>query len=102
MVYPAASLIQYFQGKKLVVINKTSIPQDNKQTLVIEGKIGEVFSQLRVGQKSVIIKFDFVVPPPHYLVEADEIKVDHSTIRLADQQFQDYSHLTSLPQASIR
>ena len=47
VVYPAASLIQYFQGKKLVVINKTSIPQDKQADLVIEGKIGEVFSQLR-------------------------------------------------------
>ena len=44
VVYPAASLIQ---GKKLVVINKTSIPQDKQADLVIEGKIGEVFSQLR-------------------------------------------------------
>ena len=47
VVYPAASLIQYFQGKNLVVINKTSIPQDRQADLVIEGKIGEVFSQLR-------------------------------------------------------
>ena len=47
VVYPAASLIQYFQGKHLVVINKTSIPQDKKADLVIEGKIGQVFSKLR-------------------------------------------------------
>ena len=47
VVYPAASLIQYFQGKHLVVINKTSIPQDKQADLVIEGKIGQVFSQLR-------------------------------------------------------
>lgn len=47
VVYPAASLIQYFQGKHLVVINKTSIPQDKQADLVIEGKIGEVFSKLR-------------------------------------------------------
>lgn len=47
VVYPAASLIQYFQGEKLVVINKTSIPQDKQADLVIEGKIGEVFSKLR-------------------------------------------------------
>lgn len=47
VVYPAASLIQYFQGKKLVVINKTNIPQDKQADLVIEGKIGQVFSQLR-------------------------------------------------------
>ena len=47
LVYPAASLIQYFQGEKLVVINKTSIPQDKQADLVIEGKIGQVFSKLR-------------------------------------------------------
>lgn len=47
VVYPAASLIQYFQEKKLVVINKTSIPQDKQADLVIEGKIGQVFSKLR-------------------------------------------------------
>lgn len=47
VVYPAASLIQYFQGKHLVVINKTSISQDKQADLVIEGKIGQVFSKLR-------------------------------------------------------
>lgn len=47
VVYPAASLIQYFAGKHLVVINKTSIPQDKQADLFIEGKIGEVFAQLR-------------------------------------------------------
>lgn len=47
VVYPAASLIQYFAGKYLVVINKTSIPQDKQADLVIEGKIGQVFEKLR-------------------------------------------------------
>ena len=47
VVYPAASLIQYFHGKHLVVINKTNIPQDKQADLVIEGKIGQVFSKLR-------------------------------------------------------
>lgn len=46
VVYPAASLVNYFSGTNLVVINKTSIPQDSQATLVIEGKIGEVFSKL--------------------------------------------------------
>lgn len=50
VVYPAASLIQYFAGKHLVVINKTSIPQDKQADLVIEGKIGEVFAQLRQSE----------------------------------------------------
>ena len=47
VVYPAASLIQYLQGEKLVVINRTSIPQDKQADLVIEGKIGQLFSKLR-------------------------------------------------------
>ena len=47
VVHPAASLIQYLQGEKLVVINRTSIPQDKQADLVIEGKIGQVFSKLR-------------------------------------------------------
>lgn len=47
VVYPAASLIQYFAGKHLVVINKTSISQDSQADLVIEGKIGEVLGKLR-------------------------------------------------------
>ena len=46
VVYPAASLIQYFQGKKLVV-NKPVSLKTNKQTLVIEGKIGQVFSSIK-------------------------------------------------------
>ena len=47
VVYPAASLVNYFSGTNLVLINKTSIPQDSQAILVIEGKIGEVFSKLR-------------------------------------------------------
>lgn len=47
VVYPAASLVNNFSGTNLVLINKTSIPQDSQATLVIEGKIGEVFSKLR-------------------------------------------------------
>ena len=47
VVYPAASLINYFSGSNLVVINKTSTPQESQADLVIEGKIGEVFSKLR-------------------------------------------------------
>ena len=47
VVYPAASLVNYFSGTNLVVINKTSTPQDSQATLVIEGKIGKVFSKLR-------------------------------------------------------
>ena len=45
-MYPAANLLNYFKGKHLIVINKTSTPQDNMADLVINGKIGEVFSKL--------------------------------------------------------
>ena len=46
VVYPAAGLIHYYQGNKLVIINKTVTPADSQADLVITGKIGEVFSQL--------------------------------------------------------
>ena len=45
-VYPATNLLHYFRGKHLVVINKSSTPQDSTADLVINGKIGEVFSIL--------------------------------------------------------
>jgi len=45
-VYPAAGLIFYYRGKKLVLINRSSTPANAQANLVIHGKIGEVFSQL--------------------------------------------------------
>ena len=39
-VYPAASLIQYFNGKKLILINKSSTPFDSQADLVIHESIG--------------------------------------------------------------
>lgn len=47
-VYPAASLIDYFQGEKLVVINKAPTPRDRQADLVISLPIGEVFSQIHI------------------------------------------------------
>lgn len=43
VVYPAAGLINYFKGSKLVLINKTSTPMDKKADLVIYDSIGKVF-----------------------------------------------------------
>lgn len=40
-VYPAAGLIQYYRGDKLILINKSSTQYDNRANLVIDGKIGE-------------------------------------------------------------
>lgn len=45
-VYPAAGLIQYYRGNKLVLVNLSETPADQQANLVIHGKIGEVFSQL--------------------------------------------------------
>lgn len=41
-VYPAAGLIDYYRGRKLVLINKTVTPMDSRADLVINGKLGEV------------------------------------------------------------
>lgn len=45
-VYPAASLIDYYCGNKLVLVNKSSTPADRRADLVIHEPIGQVFSQL--------------------------------------------------------
>ena len=45
-VYPAAGLIDYYRGSKLALINKSATPMDGRADLRIEGKIGEVFSQI--------------------------------------------------------
>lgn len=51
-VYPAAGLIDYFQGDKIVVINKSATPKDSIADLLIQGPIGDVFRQVHVGPKS--------------------------------------------------
>ena len=45
-VYPAAGLIDYYRGQKLVLVNLSSTPYDRYADLVIHEKIGEVFSQI--------------------------------------------------------
>lgn len=45
-VYPAAGLIDYFKGDKLVVINKAPTPRDKYADLLIQEPIGEVFAQI--------------------------------------------------------
>lgn len=47
-VYPAASLIDYFSGEHLVVINRDETPRDKMADLVINDAIGKVFSQINV------------------------------------------------------
>ena len=45
-VYPAAGLINYFRGSRLVLINKSSMARDLPAGLVITDPIGEVLGQL--------------------------------------------------------
>ena len=47
-VYPAAGLIDYFQGSHLVVINKSATPRDRSADLLIQGSIGEVLGSLEI------------------------------------------------------
>ncbi|MCM1089178.1 MAG: NAD-dependent protein deacylase [Muribaculaceae bacterium] len=45
-VYPAAGLIDYYRGNKLILINKTPTPRDGAADLVVQGSIGEIFASL--------------------------------------------------------
>ena len=45
-VYPAAGLINYYRGNKLVLINKQATPYDGNANLIIHDKIGEVLGQV--------------------------------------------------------
>lgn len=45
-VNPACSLIQYFNGKNLVLINRDATPYDNRADLLIRESLGKVFSNI--------------------------------------------------------
>ena len=45
-VYPAAGLIDYYSGNKLVLINKSVTPMDSRADLLLQGSIGEIFEKL--------------------------------------------------------
>ena len=45
-VYPAAGLINYYRGNKLVLINKSTTPMDSKADLLLQCGLGEVFSKV--------------------------------------------------------
>ena len=45
-VYPAAGLINYYQGDRLVLINRDATPYDDRADLVLHENLGDVFSQL--------------------------------------------------------
>lgn len=46
VVYPAAGLIDYYRGNKLVLVNKTPTARDSIADLVVAGSIGEIFGSL--------------------------------------------------------
>ena len=48
VVYPAAGLIDYYRGGKLVLINKAPTGMDYKADLLVQGSIGEIMSQIQV------------------------------------------------------
>lgn len=45
-VYPAAGLIDYYRGNKLVLINKSSTLKDSRADLIINDAIGKVLGQI--------------------------------------------------------
>ena len=45
-VYPAAGLIDYFRGNKIVLINKSETSKDSRADVIIQEPIGEVFRQV--------------------------------------------------------
>ncbi|MDY3258389.1 MAG: NAD-dependent protein deacylase [Ruminococcus callidus] len=49
-VYPAAGMINYFRGGKLVLINRDSTPYDSQADLVIHEKVGEVLGKINLGE----------------------------------------------------
>ena len=46
-VYPAASLVRYYRGSRLVLINKSPTPYDAHANLVIAGPIGEILGAVK-------------------------------------------------------
>ena len=44
-VYPAAGLVNYYRGNRLVLINKSATPYDSQADLVIHDSLGKVFRQ---------------------------------------------------------
>ncbi|MCI8624387.1 MAG: NAD-dependent protein deacylase [Provencibacterium sp.] len=49
-VWPAAGLIDYYRGKRLVLINRTETPADGRADLVLRASIGQVLGALRVEE----------------------------------------------------
>lgn len=48
VVYPAATFVQYFRGKNLIIINKDQTTMDGQADLIIHDAIGKVFSKIDI------------------------------------------------------
>ena len=48
VVYPAAGLINYYRGSRLVLINKSETPRYREADLVLHGPIGQILDQIKV------------------------------------------------------
>ena len=48
VVYPAAGLVNYYRGHKLVVINKSPTPMDRNADLLVQGSIGEILGGIHI------------------------------------------------------
>ncbi|MCC2258744.1 NAD-dependent protein deacylase [Intestinimonas aquisgranensis] len=48
VVYPAAGLIDYYEGSKLVLINKSPTAMDARADLILSGPIGEILGAIQV------------------------------------------------------
>lgn len=48
VVYPAAGLVDYYQGNKLALVNKDATPKDNIADLALQESIGELFAKIKV------------------------------------------------------
>lgn len=45
-VYPAAGLIDYYRGNKLILINKSATPRDTVADYIYQGSLSDIFSKL--------------------------------------------------------
>ena len=45
-VYPAAGLIDYYRGNKLILINKSATPRDSVADYIYQGSLSDIFSKL--------------------------------------------------------
>lgn len=48
VVYPAAGLVDYYRGNKLVLINRDTTPMDRRANLLVQGSIGEILSGITI------------------------------------------------------